>query len=124
MKLIIPGRLPGLNEIIAAERTNKYKGAALKRDAGALVSACIRQQLQGYRPRTPVEMRYLWIEPNRRRDKDNISSGGRKIIQDALVRCGVLADDGWPEISGFSDAFGVDKGHPRVEVEILEAETC
>ena len=29
-KLTIPGRLPGLNELIEAERANRYKGAQLK----------------------------------------------------------------------------------------------
>ena len=28
-KLTIPGRLPGLNELIEAERANRYKGAQL-----------------------------------------------------------------------------------------------
>ena len=32
-KLTIPGRLPGLNELIEAERANRYKGAQLKKDA-------------------------------------------------------------------------------------------
>lgn len=31
--LVIPGTLPGLNEYIAAERTNRYKAAAMKRKA-------------------------------------------------------------------------------------------
>lgn len=35
-------------------------------------------------------MRYRWFEKDRRRDLDNVSSFGRKVIQDALVECGVL----------------------------------
>lgn len=35
--LVIPGTLPGLNEYIAAERTNRYKAAAMKREAESLV---------------------------------------------------------------------------------------
>ena len=65
-------------------------------------------------------MRYLWVEKNRRRDKDNISSFGRKVIQDALVKMGVLRNDGWENIEGFSDNFAVDKGKPRIEIEIEE----
>lgn len=68
----------------------------------------------------PVFMEYLWIEPNRRRDKDNISSFGRKVIQDALVSAGVLKDDGWKHVVGFSDRFEVDKENPRIEVIIKE----
>lgn len=57
------------------------------------------------------------------RDKDNISSFGRKVIQDGLVRVGVLKNDGWKHIEGFSDRFRVDEKNPRVEVEIIEVET-
>lgn len=35
--LVIPGTLPGLNEYIAAERTNRYKAAVMKREAESLV---------------------------------------------------------------------------------------
>ena len=67
-------------------------------------------------------MEYLWVEPNRRRDLDNISSFGRKVIQDALVDTGVLKDDGWKYVVGFSDKFDVDKKNPRIEVLIREAD--
>lgn len=65
-------------------------------------------------------VRYTWYEPNARRDKDNISGYGRKVIQDALVRGGFLAGDGWRDIIGFSDEFHVDRERPRIEVEIIE----
>lgn len=63
-------------------------------------------------------MKYCWYEKNRRRDLDNISSFGRKVIQDALVKSGVLKNDGWKEIISFSDEFYVDPDNPRIEVEI------
>nr|WP_278885619.1 RusA family crossover junction endodeoxyribonuclease [[Ruminococcus] torques] len=65
-------------------------------------------------------MRYKWFEKNRRRDLDNVSSFGRKVIQDALVRAHILQNDGWKEIVGFSDEFFVDAHNPRIEVEIEE----
>lgn len=65
-------------------------------------------------------MQYAWYEPNRRRDFDNISSFGRKVIQDALVKAKVLQDDGWGYIKGFSDEFYVDSKNPRIEVLIVE----
>lgn len=67
-----------------------------------------------------MKSRYTWYEPNKRRDKDNISSFGRKVIQDALVQCGVLEGDGWKHVAGFSDRFEVDKTNPRIEVLIRE----
>lgn len=118
--LVIPGTLNNLNDYIAAERTNRHKGAKMKSDNGNTVAVAIRQCMRGVRIAGPVFMEYLWVEPNRRRDKDNISSFGRKVIQDALVSAGVLKDDGWKYVAGFSDAFAVDKGNPRIEVIIRE----
>ena len=71
--------------------------------------------------KTPVIMHYTWFEPNQKRDKDNVSSFGRKIIQDALVKSGYLPGDGWQQIVGFTDSFEVDKKNPRIEVEFEEA---
>ncbi len=118
--LTIPGTLNNLNDYIAAERTNRYNGAKMKADNGEIVAVAIRQCMRGVRIGNPVFMKYLWVEPNRRRDKDNISSFGRKVIQDALVDTGVLKDDGWKYVVGFSDSFEVDKENPRIEVRIIE----
>ena len=63
-------------------------------------------------------MTYRWYEPDGRRDLDNISSFGRKAIQDALVETHVLKNDGWKEIICFKDEFYVDRNNPRIEVEI------
>ncbi len=120
--LIIPGKLPNLNDYISAERCNKYKGAKLKALSENIVLRCIRQQLKGVHITKPVSMAYIWYEPNRRRDLDNISSFGRKVIQDALVNSGVLENDGWQNIRGFNDEFRVSKDEPRIEVYIFEVE--
>lgn len=65
-------------------------------------------------------MTYTWYEPNKRRDLDNVSSFGRKVIQDALVETRVLENDGWKNIVGFQDNFYIDADNPRVEVVIRE----
>ena len=123
MRVTIPFPLAGLNDIIDAERAHRQKGAKLKREQMNAVILVLRRQIR--RPlREPVTMRYLWVEKDRRRDKDNISGGGRKIIQDALVRMKALKNDGWGNIDGFSDEFAGDKKRPRVEIEIEEAEAC
>ena len=99
-KLTIPGLLPGLNEYIDAERSykGKYKAASMKRQAQNVIGYMIRTQLRGVRFTRPVVIRYLWVEPSRRRDKDNIAFA-KKFIQDAL-----------------------DPKNPRVEVTIEEYE--
>ena len=106
--LIVPTRLNNLNDYISAERTSRYKGAEMKAQNEELVKIAIKQQMKG------------WYEKNRRRDLDNISSFGRKVIQDALVHTHVLQNDGWKAIEGFSDEFFVDADNPRIEVLIRE----
>lgn len=121
IKLVIPFTLPGLNDLISAERQHRQKAAKLKREHQRAVELCIRSQLR--RPlREPVTMHYLWVEKDRRRDKDNVSSFGRKIIQDALVAVHALQNDGWANIEGFTDTFSADKKRPRIEIIIEEAE--
>lgn len=119
-KLTILGRLPGLNEYIAAERQHRQKAAKLKRDTEERVLWCAKVSLRGWKAKGPIIMHYTWYEPDRRRDKDNISAYGRKVIQDALVKGGYLKNDGWSDIEGFTDAFSVDRKRPRVEVVIEE----
>ena len=120
--LIISGRLDNLNDYITACRTNQYKGAHLKAKNEHKVQAEIYEQLGRLRIRKPVRMRYRWYEKDRRRDLDNVSSFGRKVIQDALVQTHILQNDGWKEIAGFADDWAVDKARPRVEIEIVEME--
>lgn len=117
-KLVIPGRLPGLNKYIEAERSNRHAAAQMKREAQQGVEWIVRAQLRGVRFTRPVWMHYRWFELDRRRDKDNVSAFGRKVIQDALVSAKVLKNDNWACIDGFSDEFCVDRKRPRIEVEI------
>lgn len=118
--LVIPGRLDNLNDYITAERSNRYKGAHMKADNETIVMLAIKNCLRNVKIGNPVFMEYTWYEKNQRRDLDNISSFGRKVIQDALVRSSVLKDDGWKNIVGFSDKFLVDGNNPRIEVLIRE----
>lgn len=120
--LTIPGTLRNFNDYTKANRSSPYKGAKMKARSGDRVVIAIRQCMRGVRITGPVFMEYTWFEPNRRRDPDNISSFGRKVIQDALVDSGVLKDDGWKYIAGFADNFEVDKENPRIEVFIKEIE--
>lgn len=120
IKLIIYGKLPNMNDLTEKSRSNKYSANHQKHEAENRVLWAAKQCLRGWKAHGPVYMRYTWYEPNRRRDKDNICAGGRKVIQDALVKGGYLHNDGWNDIDGFSDEFRVDKARPRIEVEIEE----
>lgn len=118
-RLIIPGRLPGLNEYITAERSKKYAGAKMRKDAEKRIELAAKAQLRGVRFKGPVIMHYTWVESNRKRDKDNIAFA-KKFVQDALVRVGVLENDGWHHVENFSDSFSVDKKNPRVKIRFEE----
>lgn len=120
--LVIHGRLPGLNELINAERTHRQRGAKLKRDAESIIRWYIRQQLRGYKPKTPVSLYYYFYEQNKRRDKDNVAAFAHKVIQDSLVKEGIIPNDGWDDVKEFYDRFYVDCKFPRIEVEIVEPE--
>jgi len=114
----IHGRLPGANEYITASRTNKYVGAKMKKEAQELVKWQIARlpKLRG-----KVEIAFKWIEPNARRDLDNVAFG-KKFILDALQEMGKLDNDDRKHVVGFRDTFGIDKTDPRIELEIKEIE--
>lgn len=112
----VPGRLPGLNEYTSACRTNPYAGAKLKREA---TEACMwAAKAAGVRSvAVPVDVHVTWVEPNTRRDKDNIRFA-IKFVLDALVRLGVIPDDGWGQVGSLSDSYMVNRSNPRVIVTL------
>lgn len=119
-KFIIDGRLNALNEYIKACGTSPFKGAKLKSDNQTICIWTIRQQLKRLNIDKPVLIKFDWYEPNKLRDHDNVSSFGRKVIQDALVQTKILKDDGWDEVYGFTDNFYLDRKNPRIEVILVE----
>ena len=118
--LEIKGRLVGLNDYISANRTHKQLGAKMKKMESERIGWHIKQQLNSVKIENPVNIVFYWYEPNKKRDLDNISSMGRKLIQDSLVECGVLKNDGWNEIHSIKDEFYTDKDNPRVVVKLIE----
>lgn len=122
--LTIPGRLPGLNEYTNACRTNPKKGNNMKSDAQQSIMWQILSQMRRCKFERPVFLLFTFYEQDRRRDKDNVASFARKVIQDALVECGTLQDDGWDYVTGYLDRFEVDKKNPRIVVEFIEQEAA
>lgn len=125
MKIIIPGRLAGANEYILKCRTNRVAAASFKTKQERIVQAAVYNSLRPNKPRPlrePVILHYHWFEKDRRRDKDNIAFA-HKFVQDAFVSMKLLSGDGWANVAGFTDEFSIDKGHPRIEITIEEADT-
>lgn len=119
----IKGTLPGLNEYLKAERSfhNRHStGNDMKQQYQMIISNAIRLNLKRTHINNPVRIKYTFYEPNRKRDLDNIAGVAHKFIQDALVKCKVLDNDGWNNIVGFEDHFFIDKHNPRIEVVLEE----
>ena len=114
--LIIPCELPDLNTTLSESKRHWSKYSRLKREYTALVAALARRQL---RPVVSgrVHLSFVWYCRNRRKDPDNVCSA-KKFIIDGLVTAGILANDGWQQVSSFSDTFEIDPVNPRVEVII------
>ena len=117
-KIIIPGRLPGLNEYIKACGRHYMQAARMKSDSKQLVAQHLHSQLKHRPLQCPVKLHYRYFEPNRKRDLSNITGYFHKIFEDTLVSEGYIPDDGWDGISGFTDSFEVDSENPRVEITI------
>ena len=79
----------------------------------------IAAQMARLKPCKKIFLVFTWIEPNRRRDPDNIAAGGRKLILDAMVVAGVIQDDSWKYVRGWKDKFFTDKQKPGVVVKII-----
>lgn len=115
--LVIEGQLPNLNAYTKACRGNRYAGARMKADAEKIITAYIKQQLNGIQFEGAVRLSFRWYEPNKKRDLDNICFA-KKFILDALVSNEIIVADGWSCVKGFTDQFFVDKEKPRIEVDI------
>lgn len=115
----IPGRLPGANEWTRACKQHHSKAGRMKREAQDLIIRCIRaariEPVQGR-----VIVHFTWVEPNMRRDYDNIAFA-KKFVFDALQEAGTIPNDNWRYVEGFSDTFRLNRKNPRVIVEIEEA---
>ncbi len=119
-RLWISGPMPGLNELIEAAKGARGTGrryATLKAAWTDKVTWCAKAARLPRMRR--AQFAFLWLEENRRRNCDNIAAGGRKMIFDGLVKAGVLANDGWSEIAGWTDTFEVGE-FAGVEVTMEE----
>lgn len=118
--LLIPAKLPSLNEMIAANRRNKYLGAKLKRETEEFIAQYIL--LNKIQPvERPCVVHMVFHEPTKKRDTDNVESA-KKYILDALVKSGIIQGDS-PKYVVASPSFTV-YGEPgaRVVVTIIEGD--
>lgn len=119
-KFTIDTRLPSLNEYTRMNRYNKYAGNKMKAENQSYIRGCIRWQLPRVKIEKPVIVHFTWVEPNRKRDLDNIRFA-TKFILDALVETEVLKNDNSKYVKGFTDDYRYEK-EPCVIVELEEVD--
>jgi len=114
----MPGTLPGMNEIIRADKSSPYAYREInKLHTESIAWEAVRQKVPFY---DKADFRIMWYCPDRRHDKDNVVVGA-KSIRDGRVEAGVLKNDGWAQVGAIEHYFAVDNRNPRLEVEIKEA---
>lgn len=114
-KYHIKGKLPGANEYILANRTNRYTGAKMKEEMERLII----MQIRDHEPvKGAVIVHFTWHEKTRRRDKDNVAFA-KKFVLDAFQKIGILPNDNNNYVAGFTDIFEYG-GEYGVTVEIEE----
>lgn len=157
----VPGLLPTLNEIIDKAGTviwvrgyKKGRQVYAKKIGGVWVPGhMIHSTSSSYKKKAEERVREalmvqriscqtpgLWVFafefylPDRRKDKDNVGSGARKIVLDAIQPIrqknpltgkllttwpGLIPNDGWSHVEGFEKPiYKVDKQSPRTVVKM------
>ena len=100
---IIDGRLPGANELIHATNINRFSGASIKKK---WTTYCWTYAKTVKWPKWvyPLKVHLKWVEPNCRRDPDNIRFGA-KFIFDGLVQGELIENDSQKIIKEITDTF-------------------
>ena len=124
-KCFIGVRFPSLNEYVNECRRSPYNGAKEKRSYERAAGWYIRLAMQQGKLRPvkgPCIVQFIWQEPNRKRDVDNIQFG-QKFVLDALVRNGVLENDSQKYVVNTTHTAWVvdDKNMVGVKIIIEEA---
>lgn len=117
------GQLAGLNDMTNnASRGHWSSAAKLKKEQVEFFQWSVKRNLVVTPTDWPAEAVIVYYEPDMRRDVDNVTGAGAKIILDALVELKVLPNDSRKYIRKLTQDVLVDKVNPRIEVTIKEIE--
>lgn len=132
-KIVIPCRMPNLNDFLSAHHIgfkwkqkgkamilSASKGSEMKREWQKKCEVPIRNALKGRKLSTPIDIHYHYFEIDKRRDKGNIHAFCQKVFEDCLQDVGALNNDGFTDIRNFTVEFDVDSKNPRIEITITE----
>ena len=119
-EITIIGSLPHLNAYIQKERSNRFMGAKLKKDATELVTWQAKKYA-GKVKEFPVNIVFTWHVPSNRGklpDPDNIAFK-QKFVLDGLVHAGVLPDDTYKYIESLMHQFEWNVAEEKVIVGLF-----
>lgn len=112
----LPGRWPSWNKFNDAKANHhayhKLK-MAWQTPAALLIKSARVPRLEC------VRLRYLHVRTDRRTDKQNLGMAADKVIPDALQDAGVLSNDGWNRIDGYTHDFALGASD-GIELTITE----
>ena len=114
----IKGKMPSLNEY-DSQHSHYRVAAQMKKHWTELIAVQAGIAAQG-RKYLAITVDIQWIEPNKRRDKDNIAFA-KKFIFDGLVLAEIIPNDGWANVVNWTESFKVDTKNPRVLVTVMQA---
>ena len=112
--------LPGLNDLLHEAERHPMAYNRIKKDMQRIVILSLRRDVGGFRTDKRVRFDIVWGEKLKgaKRDYDNIVSAGRKIINDALVKAQVIADDS-PKYLGYGTNKFMYVEEPFIKVSIV-----
>lgn len=123
-----PMGMDGLNEILRQARGNKFSAARGKKEASEYVAAYARMAATRVEWHTPEDRSLVvlsFVEPNRRRDPDNIFAGAKYILDGLTLRgdtgAGLIRDDSQACIDLWCLLGDTDRDKPGVWVHIRPA---
>lgn len=129
-KVIIPGWVSGLNELLNHQekrydprlgRMRVFNTEKVKNEKK--IRECIRKQgLEEVRIKKPVAIHYLIFAKNKKHDRQNLGSCLDKCFCDALQSMKILPNDTWDWVVKLSFDYDIDRINPRAEVTIIEVE--
>jgi Holliday junction resolvase RusA-like endonuclease len=120
--VIIPGEICDLNRYINAERTNKFMAAKIKKNETDRLTWYFKGKVKA---KGKVFIQFIWTTKDNKKDPDNISFA-KKFVLDAMVKAGVLENDGRKQIIGFGDSFITGKEaklevyYTPIEISVME----
>ncbi len=122
-KLMIPGKLPGMNEIIDSSKNCVYNAGKRKFYQYSKDKKHFQEKIadlafaQGLKPMQRVRVTVTFRERRIARDPDNIQAG-IKFILDGLVQARILPDDNFAVVRKIIYEFKTNADQDEIKVEL------